>query len=51
MVKYAVSATLRGKRITTSKFWTKKSNAQKYADQTNEWYRNAKARVVKLRRG
>lgn len=36
-----------GKRIKTDKYWTKKSNAQRYADETNEHRPCARARVIK----
>ena len=47
---YRVSATLRGERITTNKFWLKKKNAQSYADLTNKFSRRAFARVVRASR-
>ena len=38
------------KRIKTTKYWNKKSLAQKYADDTNKMYNNVRARVVKCPR-
>lgn len=46
-MKYKVSATMRGKRITTTKYWLKKAEAQKYADATNDFHSGARARVIK----
>lgn len=46
-MRYKVRATMHGKRLTTSKYWEKKSGAQKYADATNKFFKNARARVVK----
>ena len=48
MAKYKVSATLRGKRITTSKYWLKKKGAKDYARETNDMHRGARARVIKV---
>lgn len=47
MATYEVSATMHGKRIRTDAKFTSKAAAQKYADQTNEQYYGARARVVK----
>jgi len=47
MTRWRVRATMHGKRITSAKYWLKKSNAQAYADETNQFYRGARARVVK----
>ena len=46
MTRYRVTATLRGKRMTTDKYWESKVDAQKYADETNV-FSHFKARVVK----
>lgn len=48
MARYKVSATFKGKRITTSKYWNSKRKAQQYADETNRFYRRAYARVIKI---
>lgn len=45
---YKVSATMHGKRIKTDKTYRKKATAQAYADATNEFRKNARARVVKV---
>ncbi len=44
---YEVSATFRGKRVRTNMRFTRKTDAQKYADATNKNYPGANARVVK----
>ena len=46
MTRYRVTATLRGRRIATSKYWESKTDAQKYADETNV-FKGFNARVVK----
>jgi hypothetical protein len=47
MTRYRVSATLRGKRMVTDKYWGSKTDAQKYADETNTFKSGFNARVVK----
>ena len=37
-----------GKRITTTKYWNKKKNAEKYAEETNKNRPGARARVIKI---
>lgn len=49
-MRYKVSATMHGKRITTTKYWTKRGGAQRFADHTNYYHRGARARVVKGKR-
>ena len=44
--KWRVTATLRGRRIATSRHWETKEGAQKYADETNV-FKGFNARVVK----
>ena len=46
MTRYRVTATLRGKRMATDKSWESKTDAQKYADETNAFV-GFNARVVK----
>ena len=47
MTKYYVSKTMpNGDRITTTKYWLKKENAQEFADAVNEGSFHARARVV-----
>ena len=47
MALWEVSATFRGKRIRTDLNFTSKAQATMYADQTNQNYPGANARVVK----
>jgi hypothetical protein len=47
MTRYRVTATLRGKRMATDKYWESKTDAQKYADETNTFKNGFNARVVK----
>jgi hypothetical protein len=46
MTRYRVTATLRGKRMATDKYWESRTDAQKYADETNA-FMGFNARVVK----
>jgi len=48
MVRYKVRAKMwNEKRITTTKYWLKKKNAQKYATATNKMKKGARAVVIK----
>lgn len=46
---YKVRATLRGKRIDTDITFPTKAEAQKYAKDTNKYYKGANARVIKVK--
>jgi hypothetical protein len=50
MARYKVSTTRHGERMTTTKYWTKKSNAQKYADITSKNRLGSYPRVVKCKK-
>lgn len=47
---YQVSATFRGKRITTDEVYRLKPDAQRYADETNRNYPGANARVINAKK-
>ena len=50
-MRFKVRATIKGKRIDTDIFFRKKSNAQRFANETNSFRQGANARVINFPRG